>query len=384
VAFKLVQALFAGLGWPAGRIRRLTESFLKLVAIATVADVVPLNGENRIIVKHGLGGLRDVRNHGLRALLDVAGFSGSAVPTATQVAFRVAPRINAAGRMDTAMHVIEMFTTGDAERARSLARQLHDLNADRQQVEADIVEQVVAACAETPVTDEHAALVFCGESWHRGVLGIVASRLVERYHRPAIVLGIENGLAHGSGRSIAQFHLLQALDSMPELFVKYGGHSHAAGLTLLPENVPVFRERFNRYAAERLTPDDFVFETEIDALLNLSELTDTAVEQVLRLAPFGMGNPAPVFATMNAEVAAPPSLWNEKHLRLAFRQNGRTISTKAWNFAGRAAEFTPGARVDLALTLEDDPYSAARGFGSWCAVLRDTRPARAAAAPYLR
>jgi single-stranded-DNA-specific exonuclease len=193
------------------------------------------------------------------------------------------------------------------------------------------------------------------------------------------VLGIENGLAQGSGRSIAQFHLLQALDSMPELFVKYGGHSHAAGLTLLPENVGVFRARFKSYAAERLTPDDFVPETGIDALLHFPELTDGAVEQVMRLAPFGMGNPAPVFGTMNAEVAAPPSLWNEKHLRVAFRQNGRAISAKAWNFAERAAEFTQGARLDVALTLEDDPYSAARGFGAWCAVLRDARPARAAA-----
>jgi single-stranded-DNA-specific exonuclease len=384
VALKLVQALFEDLAWPAGRIRRLTESFLKLAAIATVADVVPLSGENRIIVKHGLGALRDVRNHGLRALLDTAGFSGSAVPTATQIAFRVAPRINAAGRMDTAMHVIEMFTTADAERARSLARQLHDLNADRQQTEAGIIEQVLAACAGTPVTEERHALVFCGEGWHRGVLGIVAGRLVERFHRPAIVLGVENGLAQGSGRSIARFHLLEALDSMRDLFEKYGGHRQAAGLTLRSGNVPALQERLNRYAAERLTPNDFVPETAIDAFLNLSELTDAAVDQVLRLAPFGMGNPAPVFGVMNAEVAGPPSLWNEKHLRLAFRQSGRTISAKAWNFAERAAEFSPGARVDAALTLEDDPYSAASGFGTWCAVLRDTRPARAAAAPNLR
>ena len=380
VAFKLAQALFAGLGWQGDRVRRLTESFLKLVAIATVADVVPLVGENRIMVKHGLDGLRDVRNHGLRALLEVAGFGRSAVPTATQVAFRVAPRINAAGRMDTAMRVIEMFTTADADRARALAQELHDLNADRQQTEAEIVEQVLAACAQSPVTGDHASLVFCGEAWHRGVLGIVASRLVERFHRPAFVLGIENGVAQGSGRSIQPFHLLDALDSMRELFLKYGGHSHAAGLTLLEENVDVFRERLNRYAAERLTPDDFVAETCIDALLNFPELTDRAVEQVLRLAPFGCGNPTPVFAAMNAEVAAPPTIWNEKHLRLAFRQNGRTISAKAWNFADRAAEFTPGAAVDVALTLEDDPYSAARGYGSWSAVLRDARPARAAAA----
>jgi single-stranded-DNA-specific exonuclease len=380
VAFKLVQGLFSSLDWPAARVRRLTESFLKLVAIATVADVVPLVGENRILVKHGLDGLGDVRNPGLRALLDVAGFKGANIPTATQVAFRVAPRINAAGRMDTAMHVIEMFGAEDAARARSLAQRLHELNADRQQTEAAIVEEVLAACARAPVSDADAALVFCGEAWHRGVLGIVASRLVERFHRPAIVLGIENGLAQGSGRSIGSFHLLDALDSMPEMFVRYGGHSHAAGLTLLPGNVPAFRERFNRYAAARLTPKDFVPQVQIDAFLRLPELSDAAVDDVMRLAPFGMGNPAPVFAVMNAEVAGPPALWNSKHLRLALRQEGRTVSVKAWNFAERAGEFIQGGCMDAALSLEEDPYSAARGYGAWCAVLRDARPARAAAA----
>jgi single-stranded-DNA-specific exonuclease len=380
VAFKLAQALFSSLGWDPERARRMTASFLKLVSIATVADVVPLSGENRIMVKHGLEGLRDVRNPGLRALLDVAGFARPAVPTATQVAFRVAPRMNAAGRMDTATHVIELFTTADTERARALARQLHDLNADRQQTEAEIIAEILAACESKPVTEDQWALVFCGEGWHRGVLGIVASRLVERFHRPAIVLGIENGFAQGSGRSIPQFHLLEALDAMPELFVKYGGHRHAAGLTLLPEHAAVFRERLNAHAAQRLTAEDLAPVVEIDALLNLPELSDEAVGQVLSLAPFGYGNPAPLFGVMSAEVAAPPAIWKEKHLRLAFRQNGRVISAKAWNFAGRAAEFAAGACLDVALTIEEDAYSAARGYGSWCAVLREARPARAAAA----
>jgi single-stranded-DNA-specific exonuclease len=380
VAFKLVQALLQSLAWPPEKVRRVSESFLKLVAIATVADVVPLTGENRIIVKHGLNGLGAVRNSGLRALLDVAGFTGSNIPTATQVAFRVAPRINAAGRMDTAMTVIEMFTTPDPGRARELAKQLHDLNAGRQQTEADIVEAVLAECGRAPVTDSQAALVFCGNEWHRGVLGIVASRLVERFHRPVIVLSQENGIAQGSGRSIACFHLLDALDSMPELFVKFGGHSHAAGLTMPADKVPEFRERFNNYAAARLTPADFIPQVEIDALIDFPDLNDRAVSQVLALAPFGCGNPSPWFAAMNVEVAGPPLLWKEKHLRIVLRQNGRTLALKAWNFAERAGEFAPGARLDVALTLEEDSYSAARGYPAWSVVLRDARPARAAAA----
>jgi single-stranded-DNA-specific exonuclease len=175
VAFKLVQALFATLDWPPAKIQRATESFLKLVAIGTVADVVPLMGENRIIVKHGLAGLHDVRNPGLRALLDVAGFSGGRIPSSTSVAFRIAPRINAAGRMDTANAVIEMFLTADPARARVLAEQLHTLNGERQLAEAEVTAQILEECTRVPIEDSQRALVFAADGWHRGVLGIVAS-----------------------------------------------------------------------------------------------------------------------------------------------------------------------------------------------------------------
>ena len=208
VTFKLIQALLARLDWPAAKSRRLLESFLKLVAIATVADVVPLTGENRLIVKTGLAGLSDVRNVGLRALLEVAGFDAGKPLSASQVAFRVAPRINAAGRMANAADVIEMFLTDDAAHARTLATQLHELNADRQQTEKDIVEAILAQCDEVPVLASDFALVFSKPGWHRGVIGIVASRIVERFHRPVFVLGEENGLAQGSGRSIRAFHFV--------------------------------------------------------------------------------------------------------------------------------------------------------------------------------
>jgi single-stranded-DNA-specific exonuclease len=371
VAFKLVQGLMESLGWPAEKIRSNTESFLKLVAIGTVADVVPLTGENRAIVKHGLAALRSVRNPGLRALLDVAGF-GAAIPTATQVAFRIAPRINAAGRMDTANAVIEMFLTRDAARARTLAEQLHALNAERQQAEAD----TVTACRDIPFDETQAALVYCGEDWHRGVLGIVASRMVERYHRPAFVLSrTAGGLAQGSGRSIPNFHLLDALEAMPELFLKFGGHAHAAGLTMQADRVDEFRRRFHAHAASRLAPEDFLPQVEIDAILDFAEINDRSVAEVFQLAPFGCGNPAPVFAALNAEVLAPPQVWKEKHLKLAIRQNGRNMSLKAWNLAERAAELTPGSRIDAAFAFEEDAYSAAQGFQPWGAILKHFRPA---------
>jgi single-stranded-DNA-specific exonuclease len=377
VAFKLVQALVATLDWPPQKRRRILESFLKLVAIGTVADVVPLTGENRIIVKHGLSGLRDVRNPGLRALLDVAGFSGGSVPTATEVAFRIAPRMNAAGRMATANDVIEMLLTADAGRARVLAEQLHALNTERQKTEADIVETILTECARLPMDDAQAALVFCAPDWHRGVLGIVASRLVERFHRPVFVLSEDRdtGLAQGSGRSITRFHLLDALESMPEMFVKFGGHSHAAGVTLAASNVAMFRRDLQSYAALRLTPEDFAPEVEIDAVMTLRDISQRTVTEISTLAPFGCGHPAPRFAALDAEVAGVPVIWKEKHLRVPLRQQGRTLWLKAWNFAERASELPQGALVDAAFSLEQDSYAAANGMPGWSVVLRDVRPA---------
>ena len=205
VAFKLVQALLGTLGWPGGKLRRVTQSFLKLVALGTVADVVPLTGENRIIVKYGLGGLKSVRNPGLRALLDSAGFT-EAIPSSGDVAFRIAPRLNAAGRMDTANAVIELFLTEDNARARAVAEELARLNQERQQTEEAITREVLEECRRVPV-DGRFGLVFCGENWHRGVLGIVASRVVERFHRPVFVLGLDpaDGIAQGSGAQHSGF-----------------------------------------------------------------------------------------------------------------------------------------------------------------------------------
>ena len=373
VAFKLVQALLATLEWPADKVRRVSESFLKLVAIATVADVVPLTGENRIMVKHGLDGLRDVRNPGLRAILDVAGFTKENVPTARQVAFQIAPRMNAAGRMDTAKAVVELFLTSDSSRARDLARQLHEQNAERRLVEDEIRD----TCERIAVDESAAALVYYAENWHRGVLGIVASRLVERLHRQVFVLSRnpEDGLAQGSGRSIPAFHLLEALEAMPDLFLRFGGHKHAAGVSLEAARVEEFRERFNAYAAARLSAADFLPQVTVDAVVELRDINERTVQDVFTLAPFGHSNPLPVFAALDVEIAGPPAVWSEKHLKVMVRQNGRTLALKAWNFAARADELATGARLDVAFALEEDAYSAARGYPGWCAVLREVRPA---------
>jgi single-stranded-DNA-specific exonuclease len=374
VAFKLVQALLATLDWPAEKLARVLKSFLKLVAIATVADVVPLVGENRVIVKHGLDGLQQSRNPGLRALLELSGLLNGRAPSARQVAFQIAPRINAAGRMDDAQNVIRMFLTDDPEHARALASQLHSLNQDRRDTEAEIVKLVLAECANVPVTDDQCALVFSGANWHRGVVGIVASRLVDRFCRPVFVLSEEDGQAQGSGRGIPPFHLLDALESMPDLFTRFGGHRQAAGVSLAAELVPEFRRRLNAYAGARLTPADFQPQLQVDALVTLRELTTgPAIQELLAMAPFGFGNPPPVLAILGAELASAPVVMKEKHLRVHFRQDGRSLFPKAWNFAARAADFPTHTPLDAAFSVEEDTYGADRGFANWAAVLRDVR-----------
>ena len=375
VALKLAEALMSALGWERSRRERLVDSLSKLVAIATVADVVPLTGENRVIVKRGLDGLDRVTNPGLRALLDVAGIEAGTAPTARQVAFQIAPRINAAGRMASASDIIELFSNSDPERARTIAAQLDELNKDRRETEDGIRQAILAQCLEQPVTDSDAALVFAGEGWHRGVVGIVASRVVERYHRPVFVLGLDDGVAYGSGRSIRAFHLLDALEAMPTLFTKFGGHRQAAGVTLLASQVDEFRVQFQAYAAARLTVADFESEIEIDAEIGFDEISDQTIAELLNLAPFGFGNPPPTLLARGMEVAAPPDIKNDKHVFLRLKSQGRTLRAKAWNFAERSAEFAPGTRIDVALQFEDDAYSAKRGYAPWQTIVRDVRPA---------
>ncbi len=381
VTFKLVQALLQKSSLPEGRQRALLDSFLKPVAIATVADIVPLVGENRVIVQRGLSGLRRVRNAGLKALLKVAGLEEGESPTAHQVAFRLAPRINAAGRMATARDVIELFLTDDAGRALELAEQLDVLNRERQQVEGEIIEAILEQCAEEPFDTSTSALVFAASGWHLGVLGIVASRLVERFCRPVFVLSdatadAESGGARlsGSGRSIPAFHLLEALESMPDLFTRFGGHRQAAGLTMEAGQLDRFRKHLADFAASKLSGNDLRPQYLVDAEASWAELTELCVEQVLGLGPFGFGNPAPLLQAKSVVVAGPPKVLKEgKHFNVPLRHEGRTLFCKAWNFGDRAGLFTPGKELDVLFQIEDDAYSRSRGYGSWCLVLKDAR-----------
>jgi single-stranded-DNA-specific exonuclease len=279
--------------------------------------------------------------------------------------------------MATANAVIELLLTADRERARALAGELDTLNTERRGAETKIVEAILEECERAPVTEQHAALVFSGDGWHRGVLGIVAARLVERFHRPTFVLGhsVEDGLAQGSGRSIPSFHLLDALESMPGLFTRFGGHFHAAGVTLASSRIEEFRKALNSYAAARLSADDFVPALSIDATAALAEINNAAVAEALSLAPFGAGNPRPLLVARGVEIAADPVWMKEKHARFPVRQEGATLRMKAWNFAARASELAAGSKVDIVFELEEDAYSLARGYPGWSATLRDLRSA---------
>jgi len=375
VTLKLIQALFERSAFSSDRKARLLDSFLKLVAIATIADIVPLTGENRIIVRRGLEGLRDVRNAGLKALIGISGLMDGIAPSAHQVAFRLAPRINAAGRMASATDVIDLFLTNDAQRAGSLAAQLDELNRERQSAESEVVRQILEACEQTFSEDAH-ALVFADSGWHLGVVGIVASRLVERFCRPVFVLSnaSEEGHFAGSGRSIPGFHLLDALESMPHLFKKFGGHKQAAGLTLRCEHLEDFRRELDGYARTRLTPDAFRPQYAIDAEATFADLNDRTVDELFSLAPFGFGNTAPLLCTTEVEVAGPPRLLKDgKHLKVPLRHRGKLLIFAAWNFGDRLELFQPGRKLDVLFTLEDDPSAASRGYGRWSPSLKDAR-----------
>ncbi len=378
VTFKLIQALMDRENWSPDRLVRYSDSFLVMVAIATVADVVPLTGENRVIVKRGLEGLVKTRNPGLRALLQSSGADMSGPLSATDVGFRVSPRINAAGRMDHARDVIELFLTNDEKRASEIAQRLDELNLERQRTGEAIVKAILDECGPEGPGPDRAGLVFYSPDWHRGVVGIVANRVVEVYHRPAIVLGRDEntGMAQGSGRSIPGFHLLDALGAIGDVFVRFGGHRQAVGVTLETDRVDELRQRFNDYARQALTDEDMAPERALDAELALDELTDRAADEILHLAPFGLGNRAPLFLVRNVEIRQSAETFGKEreHVRVRLHQGNRSVFAKAWRFAQRLDELRPGACVDVALSIEADSFSAKRGFAPWGATIRDIRP----------
>jgi single-stranded-DNA-specific exonuclease len=360
VAFKIAQALLEETGR-----QRLLPSFLKIVAIATIADAVPLIGENRVFAKLGLEGLRAPRNAGLRALLSVCQLDGTRPLSAGDIAFRVAPRLNAAGRMDVAQRVIDLFSEKDERRAVELAMQLSELNVDRQNEEQRILEEVCRQIDSTPEWKDAYSLVVSGQNWHRGVIGICATRVVERYYRPALVFSCEHGEAHGSGRSIGSFHLLDALESCAHLFTRYGGHSHAVGCALPEDRLPELRAHLNAYARQKLTPNDLLPVMEYDSEIALPDANQRLWEALLKLEPYGIGNPRPTFITRTVKLAQPPRILKDTHLKLRVNGAGGTQGSHdviGWRMAPRAMQdsLVLGDLLDIAYTVD---YNSHPDFG---------------------
>jgi single-stranded-DNA-specific exonuclease len=336
-------------------------SFVKIAAIGTLADVVPLVGENRIIAKIGLDLLsRGPHKIGLRALLDVSGLSGKTVDS-YHISFMLAPRVNAAGRMSTPDIATRLLLAVDetmGEETRELAMQLDGENVRRQKEEAEIVAAAKKIAQSDPDIGARSVLVVAGEGWHRGVIGIVASKLVEAFHRPAIVLSIEDGVAHGSCRSIPQFDILGALERCSDILGRFGGHKQAAGLSLDSSRVKEFRAAVNAIADETLGPDDLMPRLRIDGELAFRDITGSVAAGVASLAPFGAGNPRPVFAARQVEIVDGPRKLKERHLKMALKQNGRIFRAVAWRAAERHDYLTEQrGGLDAAFSLEQNQYN---------------------------
>lgn len=362
VALKLVQALLQD----SGSDRDLLPSFIKMAAIGTMADVVPLIGENRVIAHFGLEGLtRGPHGTGLEALLEESGLVGKRLDS-FHVGFVLAPRLNAAGRMSHAGKAVDLLLARgrDAQSrtgARQMARELTEENTRRQDSEAGILAEARRLVENDPSIGGQNLLIVAAEGWHRGVVGIVASKLVDQFHKPAIVIALDGAVGHGSCRSIGAFDMLGALEAHGDVFLKFGGHRQAAGVTVDVAKLPEIRQRLTRWANERLDPSDLVPRLRIDAVLGLRDITGEVVEGLHRMGPFGMANPKPIFRASPVDLMQAPRVMKERHLSLMFRQDGRSFRGVAWRAAEREAYLTANRfGLELAYSLEQNEFRGER------------------------
>ena len=350
VTWKLSLALARALGASENPI----WAMLDLVALATVADVAPLRGENRVFVRWGLKMLAETRNIGMRALLRAAGLDKREL-TAGRIGFILAPRLNAAGRLGHAIRGVELLLTENEHEANVIARELEELNHRRQEIDHATLEQARERVLAMDL-DEQYSIVLADDTWHPGVVGIVASRLVEEFGRPTVLIALSGEQGKGSGRSIPKFDLHGALGQSRQDLLRYGGHRAAAGITIAREKVADFAARFNEVARSVLTPADLVPEIRVDLEVSIEGL-DGRIESLFRhFEPFGIGNPTPVLLARNVTIARPPRPVGEHGLKLALDTGTGSLEALGWGIADRAAEFQPGTKVDVAFRLERDDY----------------------------
>ncbi|MFL5638074.1 MAG: single-stranded-DNA-specific exonuclease RecJ [Gemmatimonadaceae bacterium] len=350
VTFKLALALARALGAN----ENFVWAMLDLVALATVADVAPLRGENRVFVRYGLRMLAQTRNIGMRALLRASGLDGRQL-TAGRIGFILAPRLNAAGRLGHALRGVELLLTEDEHQANVIARELEELNRRRQEIDHATLEQARERVVAMDL-EEMFSIVLADDSWHPGVVGIVASRLVEEFGRPTVLIALTGDLGKGSGRSIPKFDLHGALGQAREHLLRYGGHRVAAGVTIARDKVAGFAARFNEIARSQLTRADLVPDIRVDLEVSIEGL-DARIESLFRhFEPFGIGNPTPVLLARNVTIARPARVVGQDGLKLVLDTGTGSLDALGWGLASRAPEFQPGTKVDIAFRLERDDY----------------------------
>lgn len=354
VAFKLALALAMKLKLNTGEV---FDKYVDLAAIGTIADVVPLVDENRTIVAKGLDALREPKRPGLRALFEVAGIGDKKV-TASTIAFFAAPRMNAAGRLGTAETSVELLLTQDENRAREIAEELDRENRERQETEQAINEEALEMIAKDAEFSKKRVIVLAKKGWHNGVIGIVASRLMERFYKPTILISLtEDGKGKGSGRSISGFNLFDALTDSEELLTNYGGHAVAAGLGINADKIEEFDKRINKYAGAILKDEDMIPVVKIDCMLGGANLNLALARMLGELEPYGMGNERPVFAVKNAAVVALSAVGAEsKHLRMQIEKDGVRVNCIGFGMGEYERIIHSGDRVHLSFRLDINAY----------------------------
>lgn len=368
VAFKFILATVLELGLNASR---YFDEFIDIVAIGTIADVVSLTGENRLFVSQGLKKLQNTDNTGIQALFEVAGITGKPL-TAGNISFTIAPRINAAGRVGSATLAVELLVTNSPEKAAEIAVQLDEENRQRQQTEQEILKDALEMIEAMEKPEEKKVFVLAKEDWHHGVIGIVASRITDKFYKPTILISLTDKMGKGSGRSVKGFNIFDALSYCSENLLKFGGHELAAGLGLSADSIEAFDMQINAYANEVMTEEMLTPYINIDATLQLSDLTLPNAELLSMLEPFGMGNPQPVFAVMNTTLHSVRQIGNGKHCKLTVTKSGRQAEFVGFNMAEVAESFKIGANLDLAFTVDTNVY---RGTKQLQLILRDVRQA---------
>ena len=353
VAFKFAQGLYKTLNQD----EKELEEHLDLVALGTTADIVPLVGENRIFTRFGIKQIARTTKPGLKSLAFVSGLMGKDISTG-QVVFILAPRINALGRLGDASEAVRLLATKDERVASEIAKKLDDENKRRKQIDEKTLHEALAQMEEVVDVETDNAIVLAGEGWHQGVIGIVASRLVEKYHLPTVMISLSDGEGKGSARSIPGFHLCEALKECEHLLIRYGGHKYAAGLSIKSEHIKEFRKKFVEVSNRKLTDEDIIPKLNIDLEIELTDIDDSFMDAIESFSPFGPHNMRPIFMTRNCEVVGQPYVVGRNHLKMKIRKGDAMFDVIGFGFGDMAKSISSkGCLIDIVYVIEYNTYN---------------------------